>query len=233
MTETGCEPVNAFEIDDPTGKSGWHQISGSFHKWEHSMEHTHINTLVGQAHSKLAFLERNLRSCPQSLKDTAYKTLVRQGFEYASAVWDHSDRTTIKRLDTVQRHAIRFVHAKPPKRHANHMPDVGFDYVSVSALIEESSWPTLESRRRFWSLAPWRSHPTSYSNQLRAELELEHRKGCHLCLRTQCSTGSPSSHVPPGIGMHYLLQPGSPPQRTSSRRQSNPTNDSLTPTLPV
>ena len=80
---------------------------------EHIQWNTHINTLVGQAHSKLAFLERNLRSCPQSLKDTAYKTLVRPGIEYASAVWDPSDRTNIKRLDTVQRHAARFVHAKP------------------------------------------------------------------------------------------------------------------------
>ena len=115
---------------------------------EHIQWNTHINTLVGQAHSKLAFLERNLRSCPQLLKDTAYKTLVRPGIEYASAVWDPSDRTNIKRLDTVQRHAARFVHAKPQKRHANHMPDVGFDYVSVSALIQESGWPTLESRRR-------------------------------------------------------------------------------------
>ena len=54
----------------------------------------------------------------------------------------------IKHLDTVQCHAARFVHAKSHKRHANHMPDVRFDYVSVSALIQESGWPTLESRRR-------------------------------------------------------------------------------------
>ena len=56
--------------------------------------------------------------------------------------------TCIKPLDTVQRHAARFVHAKPQKRHANHMPDVGFDYVSVSALIPQSGWPTFDSRRQ-------------------------------------------------------------------------------------
>ena len=45
---------------------------------EHIQWNTHINTLVGQAHSKLAFLERNLRSCPQSLLNThpLYGTLL-------------------------------------------------------------------------------------------------------------------------------------------------------------
>ena len=28
------------------------------------------------------------------------------------------------------------------------MPDIEFEYVSVSALIQESGWPTLKSRRR-------------------------------------------------------------------------------------
>ena len=43
---------------------------------EHMNWRPHIDIIVGQAHSKLAFLERNLSTCPRDLKDRAYKTLV-------------------------------------------------------------------------------------------------------------------------------------------------------------
>ena len=34
------------------------------------------------------------------------------------------------------------------KRHENHLPKLGFDYVSVTGLLEECGWPTLASRRK-------------------------------------------------------------------------------------
>ena len=35
-----------------------------------------------------SFLRRNLLSCPQDVKETAYKGLVRPILEYASPIWD-------------------------------------------------------------------------------------------------------------------------------------------------
>ena len=67
---------------------------------EHMNWRPHIDNIVGQAHSKLAFLERNLSTCPQDLKDRAYKTLVRPAVEYASAIWDKTNNHDIFRLDT-------------------------------------------------------------------------------------------------------------------------------------
>jgi hypothetical protein len=38
----------------------------------------------------LAFLGRNISSCPRHIRETIYKTLVRPQVEYASTVWDAS-----------------------------------------------------------------------------------------------------------------------------------------------
>ena len=49
---------------------------------------THINTITNKCNYKLGFLRRNLRRCPQKLKETAYLSLVRPTLEYATSVWD-------------------------------------------------------------------------------------------------------------------------------------------------
>ena len=108
----------------------------------------HIDSIVGQAHSKLSFLERNLSSCPKSLKAQAYTTIIRPPLEYASVIWDPSSTDDKKRIDSVQRAAARFVCDKPRKRHADHLPDKDYDYVSVTQLVAECKWPSLESRRK-------------------------------------------------------------------------------------
>ena len=41
-----------------------------------------------KANRTLDFLRHNLSSCPQDVKETAYKGLVRPVLEYASPVWD-------------------------------------------------------------------------------------------------------------------------------------------------
>ena len=48
----------------------------------------HITSTTGKANSSLAFLRRNLKNCPQKLKEMAYISLVRSVLEYSSSIWD-------------------------------------------------------------------------------------------------------------------------------------------------
>ena len=47
---------------------------------------THVSNICTKANRPLGFLRRNLSSCPQDVKETAYKGLVRSILEYASPV---------------------------------------------------------------------------------------------------------------------------------------------------
>jgi len=48
----------------------------------------HINSVAKKANGTRAFLDRNLRSCSQSIRDSTYKMYVRPMVEHASTVWD-------------------------------------------------------------------------------------------------------------------------------------------------
>ena len=48
----------------------------------------HISTTTTKANARLSFIKRNLKDCPQKLKEIAYFSLVRSFVDYASAVWD-------------------------------------------------------------------------------------------------------------------------------------------------
>ena len=49
---------------------------------------THVSNVCTKANRTLGFLRRNLSSCPQDVKEMAYKGLVQPILEYASPVWD-------------------------------------------------------------------------------------------------------------------------------------------------
>ena len=49
---------------------------------------THVSNVCTKANRTLGFLRRNLYSCPQEVKEAAYKGLVRQVLDYGSSVWD-------------------------------------------------------------------------------------------------------------------------------------------------
>ena len=49
---------------------------------------THVSNIFIKANRTLGFLRRNLSSCPQDVKEMAYKGLVQPVLEYASPVWD-------------------------------------------------------------------------------------------------------------------------------------------------
>ena len=70
---------------------------------------THISNICTKANRTLGFLRRTLISCPQNVKEAAYKGMVRPILEYGSSVWDpHPDKLK-KELEKVQNRAARFV----------------------------------------------------------------------------------------------------------------------------
>ena len=69
-------------------------------------------------------------------KSTAYSTLVTPILEYATEVWDPHHKFLIRKIEMVQRRAARWV-----------LSDYRFQS-SVTAMIDELGWVTLEQRRR-------------------------------------------------------------------------------------
>ena len=101
----------------------------------------HINNAAIKANNTLSFLKRNVQINNASLKTTAYQTLVRPQIEYASTVWDPYTNSNIDRLEMVQRRAARYV----LNRYHNTS--------SVTEMIHELQWPSLESRRKMQRLS--------------------------------------------------------------------------------
>ena len=53
---------------------------------------THVNNITSTAYKTLGFVKRNVNTTKQSVRELAYKTLVRPQLEYASSVWSPSTR---------------------------------------------------------------------------------------------------------------------------------------------
>ena len=96
----------------------------------------HINNVCSKANKTLGFLRRNLKISSREIKETAYKTLVRPIMEYAATGWDPLTQANIDSMEAIQRRAARFV----LRRYRNTS--------SVSNMIDELRWPSLQDRRR-------------------------------------------------------------------------------------
>lgn len=70
----------------------------------------HIDNVSAAALRKLFFLKRSLKLAPTPIKLLAYKTFIRPILEYANVVWFPHTKTNIRKLEAVQRKAIRFIH---------------------------------------------------------------------------------------------------------------------------
>ena len=95
----------------------------------------HIKTTTQKANNTLAFLRRNISTCPQHLRMTAYKTLVRPQLEYAATVWENSIKGQTSAIETVQRRAARFITADYNRRS------------SVKSMLQELKLEKLKTRR--------------------------------------------------------------------------------------
>ena len=70
----------------------------------------HIDNTIGKGNKTLGFIRRNLKDSTKPLKSTAYTSMVRPTMEYASSVWDPTNRKKIGNLEKVQKKSskIRF-----------------------------------------------------------------------------------------------------------------------------
>ena len=69
---------------------------------------SHTDAVKKRANQTTAVLRRNLSSCPKDVKAKCCKPIVRLHLEYASTVWDPITKSSIAKLESVQRHAARF-----------------------------------------------------------------------------------------------------------------------------
>ena len=95
----------------------------------------HVNNITGKARKSLNFLQRNLHKCPEKIKQQAYTSLVRPILEYSCTAWDPHHKKHISALESVQKKAARFVKGNYQRK------------ASVSAMLQELNWPSLQDRR--------------------------------------------------------------------------------------
>ena len=96
---------------------------------------SHIDRITGKTNRTLSFIQRNIKTKNQRVRETAYNTLVRPQLQYAAPVWDPHTKEKILQLEKVQRRAARWTTSS-------------FDYrSSVTAMINSLGWRTLEQRR--------------------------------------------------------------------------------------
>ena len=77
----------------------------SLHK--HCSWSPHIHQTAKKANNTRAFLQRNLRVTPTTVKKHAYVSLVRPILEHSGVVWDPHNAVEVNRLEMVQR---RYAH---------------------------------------------------------------------------------------------------------------------------
>ena len=70
---------------------------------------THVSNVCTKANRTLGFLRRNLYSCPQEVKEAAFKGFVHPVLDYGSSVWDPPGVVLQEELESVQMRAARFV----------------------------------------------------------------------------------------------------------------------------
>lgn len=96
----------------------------------------HVNNVVTKAARALNFIQRNLKSSPFILKNTAYISFVRPILEYACCVWDPRQKTLIDKIERLQNRAARFVLGRYRRGE------------SCTQMKSELEWEALSSRRR-------------------------------------------------------------------------------------
>ncbi|XP_068758077.1 uncharacterized protein [Montipora capricornis] len=96
----------------------------------------HVSITAAKASKSLGTIQGNLWNCPKKVKEIAYTSLVRRKLDYASAAWDPFLKKDISALEMVQRKAARFCSQNYDR------------YASVTDMIKDLGWATLETRRR-------------------------------------------------------------------------------------
>ena len=96
---------------------------------------THIDRITKKSNSMLGFLRQNLRSCSEETKANAYFIMGRSNLEYCSSVSSPHHKDQIHKIEMVQRRAAPYT--------TNRFRNTS----SVSSMIYQLQWESLESRR--------------------------------------------------------------------------------------
>lgn len=96
----------------------------------------HITITSTKANARLSFLRRNLKDCPEKLRELAYFSLVRSFVDYSATVWDPYQKYNSDKIEMVQRRAARFVRNRYQRTE------------SVSTMLKDLGWPLLSERRK-------------------------------------------------------------------------------------
>ena len=97
----------------------------------------HIDDICTKTRKSLGFISRNLRNCPQCVRNQAYTSLVRPIFHCACCVWDAYLRKHIKQVERVQRYAARFTTENY----------YSMNHGCVANIVTQLGWDLLEHRR--------------------------------------------------------------------------------------
>ena len=98
---------------------------------------TPVSNVCTKANRTLGFLRRNLYSCPQEVKEVAYKGLVRPVLDYGSSVWDPPGVVLQKELESVQKRAARVVTG-----------NYNYETGSMTGILGQLKWESLKKRRK-------------------------------------------------------------------------------------
>ena len=101
---------------------------------DHLTWNDHIRNTVTSANKTLGFLRRNIHAKYSSIREVAYKTLVRLILEYSSPVWSPHTKSNIHKIKMVQRRAARWTLCRFSS------------YDSVSVILGDLGWRSLDSR---------------------------------------------------------------------------------------
>ena len=106
---------------------------------------SHIDRITGNANQTLGCIRRNIKTKQkkktkkkQKVRETAYNTLVRPQLEYSAPIWDPSSKDKRHQLEKIQRRAARWTTSNY---------DIAVTRSSVSAMLNQLGWRTLEQRR--------------------------------------------------------------------------------------
>ena len=80
------------------------------------------------------FLYRNIKHFSPDIKNRCYKMFIQPILEYASIIWSPYYNKYVNKLEAVQRRMAHFVCNE-------------YGFVSVTNLLKNLSWPTLQQRR--------------------------------------------------------------------------------------
>ena len=161
----------------------------------------HIGSAATKANRVLGFLRRNLKVKSSSLKEKAYKTLVRPSMEYAASVWDPYTDNNINRLEMVQRRAARYTLNQWER------------CASVTAMLSTLAWRPLWVRRRdmrlvmLYKIAGWSRYlRMAISYRLPEHLGIAMNWDSKYHTQQRNSTSSPSTQEQSVNGMPYQLK---------------------------